>query len=41
VTPPVLVAPFTFDELVDAVAQALAVEDGLFTDEPPLGYGAA
>jgi DNA-binding response OmpR family regulator len=40
VTPPILVAPFTLDELVDAVAQALSVED-VVTDEPPVGDGAA
>lgn len=33
VTPPMLVAPFALDELTDAVAQALAFEDGDFPDD--------
>ena len=32
-TPPTLIAPFALDELTDAVAQALAVEDGVPPDD--------
>ena len=42
VSPPTLVAPFALDELTDAVAQALALEDGVIPGDPAaLGDGPA